>query len=141
MILYDSYVSVDKNGSNQSISSSNTLITATNIVSDHNSDYDSSASSFTAPINGRYLITGTITITSLFSLASVKISLYKNGSVYKTLAYRTSGLTGTMNLPIVRMFEANAADVFTLSVDISGLLASLSIDGDINNTNWQFGYI
>lgn len=141
MILYDSYISVDKNDSNQSISSSTNLVTCGRIITDHNGDYDIASSSFAAPIEGRYLITGTITISSLISVSSVKLSLYKNGVAYKTLAYRTSGLTGIMNLPMSRMFEASAGDVFTLYLEISGLLASLTIDGSIDNTNWQIAYI
>lgn len=119
-----SAIDVSKSTNQSSISSSNTKITFDIVGKDTLSEWSTVNNRFTAAKAGRYLVEASVLLGFPSSGTQGYMRLYKNGSMFRTIAYENFGNnTGGSDATVVRgvsVVDLNAGDYLEIYCAISG---------------------
>jgi len=135
-----SSLAVDKNGTDQNISTSWTAVTSSRVLWDLDGNYDSDNDEFVIPRDGIYLLDLQMKLKSLLDVSTVTLSIFKVGEEsdeewfvldYKDTLQNVSQLTCAIEFDFYRGERYKIKIIMT-----GGLLVSGKIDGNDVYTAW-----
>ncbi|NGX36857.1 MAG: hypothetical protein K1000chlam2_00002 [Chlamydiae bacterium] len=109
------------------------LILFDNEIWDQNSDFNASTGIFTAPVTGKYMMSGTVSVTQLTtSYTDYLIQLdMSNNTNQQAVRFDPGQIvqSGGVNLSFARIVDMDAADTLNLNVAVSGSTKDIDIQG------------
>ena len=150
MASYNSSVSVDKNGVDQSISGTDaTTVTAAEILWDFNNDFDLTTSTFVSPATGIFDFDMQIGIGSLTNVTAVEAAVFRVGTgpggadeYWFNVGKQYINIVDTdVHLSAYTRFNMVQGEVYAVKVILYGSSPSATIVGDTTQTAWDFSFI
>ena len=90
-------------------------------VYDTGVDFNNTTDTFTAPVDGRYLLTAQVRITAITTAADfIRIRLLTSNRTYETNRVNTNNLGGTEIAQITVVADMDASDTVTVTVAVNG---------------------